>query len=230
VQTKPNRRRPYGTGSLRTRSNADGGLTWVVEWRAGGRTHKRALGRVRTATQDQGLTRKQAEAKVRDLIGETPAARRARGERPSVEQAAVAYLVLSRRRGRKPSTLENIDSEVRVHIAPFFADRALDAISPHDVEDFVAVLEGKGLAAKSVPNIVATLSALFTFAKAPKAGVGDDQPVRRGRAPCDPGGDRDPLPHSPRGAAADRPCPGRTVPDARSGGVADRSHDRLAQG
>jgi integrase len=168
MQAKPNRRRPYGTGSLRTRRNADGGLTWIVEWRAGGRTHKRALGRVRTATQDQGLTRKQAEAKVRDLIGETPLARRARGERPTVEQAAAAYLVLSRRRGRKPSTLENIESDVRVHIGPFFAGRALDAISPHDVEDFVAVLEGKGLAAKSVRNIVATLSALFTFAKAPK--------------------------------------------------------------
>jgi integrase len=44
----------------------------------------------------------------------------------------------------------------------------LDAITAHDVEDFVAVLEGKGLAPKTVRNIVATLSALFTFAKAPK--------------------------------------------------------------
>ena len=167
MQAKPTRRRPYGTGSLRARPNADGTSSWVAEWRdAGGQKHKRALGRVRAPGVD-GLTQKQAEANLRELIGETPAAR-TRGERPGVEQVATAYLVLARRRGRKPSTLQNIESEVRVHIAPFFGTRPLDAIASHDVEDFVAVLEGKGLAPKTVRNIIATLSALFTFARAPK--------------------------------------------------------------
>jgi len=170
MQGKPNRRRPYGTGSLRTRSNADGASTWIAEWRdLGGQKHKRALGRVRTASRPDGLTQKQAEAKLRELIGETPAgARRARGERPNVEQVAGAYLVLARRRGRKPSTVRNLESDVRIHLVPFFGARPVDAIAPEDVEDFVAVLEGKGLAPKTVRNVIATLSALFTFARAPK--------------------------------------------------------------
>jgi integrase len=169
MHRKSNRRRPYGTGSLRTRPNADGSSTWIVEWRdAADQRHKRALGRVRTATRTEGITQTQAEAKLRELIGETPAARRGRGERPNLEQAAAAYLVLAKRRGRKPSTLQNIDSDVRIHLAPFFGTKPLDTITPHDVEDFVAVLEGKGLAAKTVRNIVATLSALFTFARAPR--------------------------------------------------------------
>jgi integrase len=168
MQNQSTRRRPYGTGSLRARQNADGSRTWVAEWRdPAGQRHKRALGRIRTATRD-GLTQKQAEAELRELIGEPPATRRTTGERPSVEQVATAYLAAARRRGRKESTRQNIESEVRVHIAPFFGARPLDVITAHDVEDFVTVLESKGLAPKTIRNIVATLSALFTFAKAPK--------------------------------------------------------------
>jgi hypothetical protein len=168
MQGKTNRRRPYGTGSLRTRRNADGTGTWVAEWRdLGGQRHKRALGRVSTPTRD-GLTQKQAEAKLRELVSETPIASRSLGERPTVDRVAAAYLVLAKRRGRKPSTRQNIESEVRMHVAPFFGSRPLDTITPQDVEDFVTVLEGKGLAPKTIRNILATLSALFTFARAPK--------------------------------------------------------------
>lgn len=168
MQAKPNRRRPYGTGSLRTRPNADGTRTWVAEWRdLGGQKHKRALGRVRTSTHD-GLTQKDAESKLRELIGETPATRRAPGQRPNVQEVAAAYLVLANRRGRKESTRQNIESEVRVHIAPFFGPRPLDAITAQDVEDLVTALEGKELAPKTIRNIIAILSALLTFARAPK--------------------------------------------------------------
>ena len=55
-----------------------------------------------------------------------------------------------------------------MHLAPFFGSRALDAIKPEDVLDLVAVLEAKDLAPKTIRNIVATLSALFKFAKAPQ--------------------------------------------------------------
>ena len=55
-----------------------------------------------------------------------------------------------------------------MHLAPFFRERALDAITPEDVHDLVGVLEGKGLSPKSIRNVVATLSALFNFAKAPR--------------------------------------------------------------
>jgi integrase len=168
MQSKATRKRSYGTGSLTKRPNADGSASWLGQWRdAAGQKHKRALGRVSAAGRADGLTRKQAEAKLRELIGEAFGTPRRIGERITVEQCAQRYLVLARRRGRKRSTLENIESEARVHLVPFFGQRTLDAINPEDVADLVAVLEAKRLAPKSIRNIVATLSALFTFAKAP---------------------------------------------------------------
>jgi hypothetical protein len=75
---------------------------------------------------------------------------------------------MSERRGRKPSTRQNIESEVRVHLAPFLGDRSLDRITPEDIADLIANLEGKGLAPKTIHNIIGTCSALFTFPSSPQ--------------------------------------------------------------
>jgi integrase len=61
-----------------------------------------------------------------------------------------------------------VECALRVHIIPFFDGKSLDAIRPEDVADFVANLERKGLAAKTIQNYVHTLSALFNFAVAPQ--------------------------------------------------------------
>jgi integrase len=165
MQDDTTRRRSYGTGSLYTQTDRNGVEAWYGKWRQDGRQIKRRLG-LKRAPGRAGLTQTQAEAKLREQIGQTQAPR-AKGERLSVAQAAHRYLVQSKRRGRKRSTMQNVESEVRVHLIPFFGDRPLDAITPEQVDDLVAVLEGKRLAPKTVRNIVATLSALFTFAKAP---------------------------------------------------------------
>ena len=52
-----------------------------------------------------------------------------------------------------------------MHLAPFFEDRAVDAISREDVADLVAALERKELAPKTIRNIIGTLSALMNFAR-----------------------------------------------------------------
>jgi integrase len=90
------------------------------------------------------------------------------GERLDVAEVARRYLIHAERQGRKPSTRQNIESEVRVHLAPFLRGRSLDAIRPEDVYDLVAVLEAAGLSPKSIRNVIGTLSALFNFAKAPQ--------------------------------------------------------------
>jgi integrase len=46
----------------------------------------------------------------------------------------------------------------------------MDSIQPADVTDLILMLEDKDLAAKSIRNIVGTLSALFNFAKSPQRG------------------------------------------------------------
>jgi integrase len=98
----------------------------------------------------------------------TVQAARPAGERLDVAEVARRYLIHAERQGRKPSTRQNIESEVRVHLAPFFRGRSLDAIRPEDVYDLVTVLEAGGLSPKSIRNVIGTLSSLFNFAKAPQ--------------------------------------------------------------
>jgi integrase len=171
MQTKANRRRPRGTGSLITRANTDGTRSWVAQWYdAAGTRHKRAIGKVRAPGATDGLNRTQAGAKLHELIGETPAAQRTRGDRPTVADVSRRYLRAPAKGGRprKPSTVENVQSEVRVHLEPFFGDRPVDRITADDVADLIAALEAKDLVPKTIRNVIGTLSALMNFAKAPR--------------------------------------------------------------
>jgi integrase len=60
------------------------------------------------------------------------------------------------------------DEPLGVHLAPFFAGKALDSVTHHDIADLVVTLEGKGLSPKSVHTYVGILSALFKFATSPR--------------------------------------------------------------
>ena len=87
------------------------------------------------------------------------------GDRLTVQEAARLYLAIAKRKGRKPSTCANIESEVRVHLAPFFAGKTLDGIEKKDVLDLMSALEAKGLSPKSIKNIINTLSAIFNLGR-----------------------------------------------------------------
>ena len=123
------------------------------------------------------------EAELRRLISETEVKPRA-GERLNVEEVSRRYRLHAERQGRKRSTLQNIESETRVHLVPFFGDRAIDGITPDDIVDLVLVLEDKDLKPKTIRNVVATLSALFNFAKAP--GAAGRPPTRARASTCPP--------------------------------------------
>ena len=181
-------RRSYGTGSLIVRTDGNGRETWHGKWRTNGRQVMRRIGVKRADGARDGLTRTQAEAELRRLMAEVQTTVRP-GERLTVTQVATRYLVHAERQGRKTSTRQNIESEVRVHLAPFFRERALDTITPEDVNDLVVLLEGKDLAPKSIRNIVATLSALFTFARAPRRGWATSNPCDGLELPAVPDND-----------------------------------------
>src|SRR4051794_18475853 len=78
------RRRAYGTGSLLTQATARGSETWYGQFRIEGRLVKRALGPKRGTRSPNGLTRTQAERKLRQLIEAT---RPLPPERLTVEEA-----------------------------------------------------------------------------------------------------------------------------------------------
>jgi hypothetical protein len=64
-------RRSYGSGSIYVRTDAAGGDTWYGHWRQNGRQVKRKIGSKRAPGSREGLTRRQAEAELRRLIGTT---------------------------------------------------------------------------------------------------------------------------------------------------------------
>lgn len=159
--SQPNRR-SYGTGSLFERNGS-----WYGQWRSNGRQVKRRIGPKRVPGSRDGLTRTQAETELRRLIGEVQV-KPCVGERLTIAEVSERYVVRARRRGRKRSTLEDIESDTRVHLKHYFGERSADSITGSDVHDLVSTLEGKGLAPKTIRDIVATLSALLNFAKAPQ--------------------------------------------------------------
>jgi integrase len=100
------------------------------------------------------------------MIAETVARPRVEG-RMAIAELGALYIANARRRGRKRSTLLNIENYARVHFEPFFGDRPVDAIEPGDVIRLMGKLERDGKTPKTIRNILATLSALFNFAVAP---------------------------------------------------------------
>ena len=159
-------RRAYGSGRLTTRAGCGGAETWYGLWWANGRRVKRRIGPKRQPGSSDGITRTQAEAKLRRLIDETAVAAPAGQRGITVQDIVDRYLADAERRGRKPATRQNIESEARVHLIPHFGAKAVATITPEDVAGFVTALERKNLSAKSIRNIVATLSALMNYAKA----------------------------------------------------------------
>ena len=93
------RRRSYGTGSLYVRADRHGRETWYGQWHANGRRVKRKIGRKRAEGSRDGLTRAQAEAELRRLMGEvrTPPSP-CRGTSPS--RGGQRYLAHLKRAGR----------------------------------------------------------------------------------------------------------------------------------
>jgi integrase len=159
--------RPRGTGQLYEREDAQGQRTWYGRWHDGaGRRPKRRIGLVKTRG-TPGLTRREAEARLRELISTSTMAGPQLGERVDVVVAAERYVEHLRRRGRKRATVQNVESEMRVHIVPAFAGRTVSSIEPEDVQNLVGILQARKLAPKTIRNVVATLSALLRFSTAP---------------------------------------------------------------
>jgi hypothetical protein len=122
-------RRSYGTGSLYERADRTGHVSYYGQWHAGGRRHKRRIGPKRAEVPVRASLARRLRRRLRRLMAEAQTARTASlGERLDVAEIGRRYLTYAERRGRKASTRKNVESEVRVHLAPFFGTRAMEAI------------------------------------------------------------------------------------------------------
>jgi integrase len=135
---------------------------WFGKWYAGGRQVKRRIGPKREPGTREGLTKSQAERRLRELMSETrlePAT-----DRLTVEQAGRRLIAHLEWQGRKRSTLQAYDSFLRIHLIPYFGERTLDRIEPRHVEAFMAACTSSGQSVKSLLNYVGLLHGIFEFA------------------------------------------------------------------
>ena len=126
-------RRAPGTGSLIIRTDKAGRSTYYGQWTApGGKQIKRRIGFKRTPGTADGLTVRQAEARLRELMreitGTAPVC-----ERLDVKEIGRRYVAQLERLGRKRSTTVAVKSALRVHLEPFFRERSLASITHNAV-------------------------------------------------------------------------------------------------
>ena len=157
-------RRSYGTGSLHTRTDKNGRESWYGAVRVNGRLVKRRIGLKRPAGAKEGLTKAQAETRLRTLIGELQAMPPV-AERLTVGEVGERYLGHLTALGRKRSTLMAYESVVRVHLVPFFDGLVLEEVGQSHLEAFIAEKQAQGTAPKSIRNYLGLLHSIFAFAE-----------------------------------------------------------------
>jgi integrase len=162
-------RRSYGTGSLIERPDSAGRVSWYGQWYDNKRLVKRKIGPKRPAGSKEGLTKSAAERELRRRMAqEVKPTPRAATTGMTIGEVGRRYLLhLENEKARKRSTRTAVESALRVHLEPFFGERDFGGIKRQEVVDLKAVLQNRGLSAKSIRNYMGTLSALFKFAMHP---------------------------------------------------------------
>jgi len=181
--------RSYGTGSLRVRRGKNGRETWYGQVRSGDRKLKRALGPKRQPGSKEGLTKGQAEARLRALLEEVRVAP-AITERITLATAAFRRIDhIEHVMERKATTIQDYRIMLSKHFEPFFGDRRIEAVTPDHVQGYIETKLAAGLSVKTIGNHLNFLNSVFVFA------------MKRGWAA------RNPV------AAIDRPRSGQVNPD-----------------
>jgi integrase len=172
-------KRTYGTGSLYEKHGSYYGRWRTVD----GRQLNRLVGPVRKAGTREGLTRAQAEAAFRRLQDEEERAPRpARSSVvPTVDEATASLRQSLRLGGASRSYLEGCESMQRVHISPRLGSKPVIEVKTADVEALAAAMLKRGLAPKTVRNVMAFLHSVFEHAIDRR--LNRENPVRRARRP-----------------------------------------------
>ncbi|MBA3509680.1 MAG: site-specific integrase [Thermoleophilaceae bacterium] len=122
----------------------------------------RVVGPIREPGTRDGLTKSQAEARLRRIIEDTAAAPPI-VERVTVKEAGDRLLAQLAALGRKRATVQSYESILRVHLAPHFGDQALAKITRQDVEAFIGACRADGQSVKSTLNYLGLLHGIFEY-------------------------------------------------------------------
>lgn len=172
-------RRPRGTGHVYEKHGA-----FYGRWRTNdGRLLNRKLGRVRSKGAVAGLTRTLAEKEFRRLQREeehTPS-RSAAEQSLTLLDASAAFRGRLKLQGARTSYLQNCESMERVHLAPILGERPLRQVRRAEVEWLAARMLSRGLAPKTVRNVMTFLHSVFEHAL--ERGWCQENPVRSATRP-----------------------------------------------
>jgi integrase len=177
-------KRAYGTGTLYEKDGV-----WWGRWRTmNGRRPHRKIGPARTSGAREGLTKKQAEQALREMILASNAGARSRGSLdPTVAAIGGALVAKLRSQGRKPSTLESVEGHLHAHIKPLLGDLQVSAVEERDIARLVDQLVRAGRAPKTIRNVLGTMHSLMDLAL--RDGLVASNPCRFAEVPRE---DRDP--------------------------------------
>jgi hypothetical protein len=173
-------KRDYGTGHLYI-DPARG--AYYGRWRtASGRLLNRKVGPVRHRGESDGLTRADAEKKFRKMQeDEDRKPRPAALGRYTVDDAADSLRQKQVIEGARKSYKENCESMQRVHISPALGKKPVDRVKTAQVEVLAENMLAKGLAPKSVRNVITFLHSIFQHAIHKKWAT--ENPVRHATRP-----------------------------------------------
>lgn len=148
---------------------------WYGRWRSpAGKNRNRAIGTKKVRGSREGLSRAEARKRLNAMIAKDAGSPVNADERPTVTELGEALYLRLESKGRSRSTLEAIESTVRVHLEPFFGMTPVDRIKERDLERFIADRRAAGLSPKSIRNYLGTLHSIFDLA------------VRRGHVSMNP--------------------------------------------
>ena len=189
--------RPRGSGNLYIKWGSFYGR-WTTP---DGRRVNRKIGKVRARGETDGLTRTEAERGLRRLIEvESLRPPLSLEERPrTVDEVADELRGRLAIEGARTSYRQNCESMQRVHVSPAIGKRRVESVTRQHIEQLARFMLSRGLAPKTVRNVMTFLHAVFAVAVdngwAPMNPVARAARPRRRRE-----GDADPGPSVPYAA------------------------------
>jgi site-specific recombinase XerD len=127
----------------------------------------RRIGPKRQPGSAEGLTRAQAEKAFRRLQQAENRRKPASGAdtpRPTVDFGVLALRERLVIEGARTSYQQNCESMHRVHVSPAIGKRRIETIERRDVERLASSMLNRGLARKTVRNVMTFLHAVFELA------------------------------------------------------------------
>jgi integrase len=132
------------------------------KWRVHGRQVMRKLGPIREPGTRTGLTRAQAEARLRALMAETSLP--ASTERLTFEEMGRRYIKhLEEVIQRKRTTIQDYRIMLLRHLGPFFASTEVSKLTADDVGAYISAKRRSGLAVKTITNQLNFAHGVFAF-------------------------------------------------------------------